>query len=116
MVKKGRQSMEQARSVSTEILTNFTDYSSIEAEPKSEGKEFQLLLNQMARQKNKQNSEERIRLSNPRGNRKPKLRYKQSHQGHLKTKRSSRSKRRQLSNAIVGSTNDRKIRRKIVNI
>ena len=37
MVKKGRQSMEQAKEVFTEILTNFTDYSSIEAEPKYEG-------------------------------------------------------------------------------
>jgi len=78
--------------------------------------EFQLLLNQMARQKTNKTAKKRIRLSNPRGNRKPKLRYKQSHQGHLKTKRSSRSKRRQLSNAIVGKTNDKKIRRKIVNI
>ena len=37
MVKKGRQSMDQAKEVFTEILTNFTDYSSIEAEPKYEG-------------------------------------------------------------------------------
>jgi translation initiation factor IF-3 len=37
MQKKGRQSMEQAKLVFTEILTNFTDYSSIEAEPKYEG-------------------------------------------------------------------------------
>lgn len=70
----------------------------------------------MSRQKTNKTAKKRIRLSNPRGNRTPKLRYKQSHQGHLKTKRSSRSKRRQKSNAIVGKTNDRKIRRKIVNI
>jgi ribosomal protein L35 len=70
----------------------------------------------MARQKTNKTAKKRIRLSNPRGNRTPKLRYKQSHQGHLKTKRYSRSKRRQKSNAIVGKTNDRKIRRKIVNI
>lgn len=70
----------------------------------------------MAKQKTNKTAKKRIRLSNPRGNRKPKLRYKQSHQGHLKTKRSTKSKRRQLSNAIIGKTNDKKIRKKIVNI
>jgi len=33
MVKKGRQSMDQARAVFSEILTNFADYSSIETDP-----------------------------------------------------------------------------------
>ncbi len=37
MQKRGRQSMDQAKAVFAEILTNFTDYSSIEAEPKYEG-------------------------------------------------------------------------------
>lgn len=37
MQKRGRQPMEQAKSVFTEILTNFADYSSIEAEPKYRG-------------------------------------------------------------------------------
>jgi ribosomal protein L35 len=70
----------------------------------------------MARQKTNKTAKKRIRLSNPRGNRKPKLRYKQSHQGHLKTKRSTRSKRRQLSNAIVSPINEKKIIRKVINL
>ena len=37
MQKKGRQSMDLAKAVFAEILTNFSDYSSIEAEPKREG-------------------------------------------------------------------------------
>lgn len=37
MQKKGRQSMEQAKEIFSQILTNFTDYSSIEAVPKYEG-------------------------------------------------------------------------------
>ncbi|KKP66025.1 MAG: hypothetical protein UR61_C0006G0009 [candidate division WS6 bacterium GW2011_GWE1_34_7] len=42
--------------------------------------------------------------------------YKQSHQGHLKTKRSSRSKRRQSDKALVYKTTDKALRRKIVNL
>lgn len=38
MFRKGRQSPEQAKEVFNEILTNFTEYSSIEPEPKREGK------------------------------------------------------------------------------
>lgn len=37
MQKRGRQSMDLAKEVFAEILTNFSDYSSIEAEPKREG-------------------------------------------------------------------------------
>jgi translation initiation factor IF-3 len=37
MQKRGRQSMDLAREVFAQILTNFSDYSSIEAEPKYEG-------------------------------------------------------------------------------
>lgn len=69
----------------------------------------------MARQKTNKTAKKRIRLSNPRGNRTPKLRYKQSTQGHLKTKRSSKSKRRQKSNAIVKGANEKKLIRKIIN-
>ncbi|MCD4756159.1 translation initiation factor IF-3 [bacterium] len=38
MFRKGRQSSEQAKQVFNEILTNFTEYSSIEADPKREGR------------------------------------------------------------------------------
>jgi translation initiation factor IF-3 len=37
MQKRGRQPMDLAKEVFAEILTNFSDYSSIEAEPKREG-------------------------------------------------------------------------------
>ncbi len=70
----------------------------------------------MARQKTNKTAKKRVRLSNPRGNRKPKLRYKQSTQGHLKTKRSSRSKRRQKSNAIITGANEKKMIRKVINL
>ncbi|MHC1716884.1 MAG: hypothetical protein AB9915_03325 [Candidatus Dojkabacteria bacterium] len=70
----------------------------------------------MARQKTNKTAKKRISVSNPRGNKKPKLMYKQSHQGHLKTKKSSREKRRQKSNAGVDKNIAKKIRAKIVNI
>lgn len=38
MYRKGRQSQEQAERVFTEILTNFDEYSTIEPEPKKEGR------------------------------------------------------------------------------
>ena len=58
MVKKGRQSKEIAQSVFDEILTNFTDYSSIEAEPKMENNRISITYRQNGKTKNKQNSEE----------------------------------------------------------
>ena len=70
----------------------------------------------MSRQKTNKTAKKRIKVSSPKGNKKPKLMYKQSHQGHLRTKRSSRSKRRQDSHKIVDSTNEKKMYRKIVNI
>ncbi len=70
----------------------------------------------MARQKTNKTARKRIRLSNPRGNRAPKLRYKQSTQGHLKTKRSTRSKRRQKDNAIITGANRQRIIKKVINL
>jgi ribosomal protein L35 len=70
----------------------------------------------MARQKTNKTAKKRIRMSNPRGNRTPKIRYKQSQQGHLKTKRSTRSKRRQKDNAIIVGANRKKIIRKVINL
>jgi translation initiation factor IF-3 len=58
MVKKGRQSREIAQSVFNEILTNFADYSSIEAEPKTEGNNTSITYRQNGKTKNKQNSKE----------------------------------------------------------
>ncbi len=55
-------------------------------------------------------------MSKPRGHKQGVLRYKQSHQGHLKTKRSARSKRRQSDSKKVGKTTSKKMIAKIVNI
>ncbi len=70
----------------------------------------------MARQKTNKTAKKRVTFSNPRGNKTPVVMYKQSHQGHLRTKRSSRSKRRQSSNAKVNPTTAKKLIKKIVNI
>jgi ribosomal protein L35 len=70
----------------------------------------------MARQKTNKTAFKRIKLTNPKGNRKPKMLYKQSHQGHLKTKKSSRQKRRQGDNIQVYSSTVKKIKRKVVNL
>lgn len=52
MQKKGRQPMEQAKEVFTEILTNFTDYSSIETEPKYEGNRISMTFKSDGKTKN----------------------------------------------------------------
>ncbi len=70
----------------------------------------------MARQKTNKTAKKRIKLSNPRGNKTPKLMYRQSHQGHLRTKKSSREKRRQNDKAQVHKSNKKSLIRKIVNI
>lgn len=53
MQKKGRQPMELAKEVFTEILTNFTDYSSIEAEPKYEGNRISITFKPNGKTENK---------------------------------------------------------------
>lgn len=70
----------------------------------------------MARQKTNKTAKKRIKLSKPRGNKPPKLIYKQSRQNHLRTKRSARSKRRQKDNAKVDDSNKKTLIRKIVNL
>ena len=70
----------------------------------------------MARQKTNKTAKKRIKLSKPRGNKTPKLVYRQSHQGHLRTKKSAREKRRQKDNAQVDSSIRKNLIRKIVNI
>ncbi len=56
MFRKGRIPKEQAMEVFNEILTNFTDYSSIEPEPVSEGRYIFLTFKPDGKTKNKQNS------------------------------------------------------------
>lgn len=70
----------------------------------------------MAKQKTNKTAIKRFKVSNPKGNRKPKIMYKQSHQGHLKTKRSRSSKRRQDDNKQVHKSNRKQLVRKIVNL
>jgi ribosomal protein L35 len=70
----------------------------------------------MARQKTNKTAIKRIKLSNPKGNRKAKMMYKQSHQGHLRTKRSAKSKRRQDDDKIVYPANAKRLKRKVVNL
>jgi ribosomal protein L35 len=70
----------------------------------------------MARQKTNKTAIKRIKLSNPKGNRRAKMMYKQSHQGHLRTKRSARSKRRQDDDRIVYSANARNLKKKVINL
>ena len=53
MQKKGRQSMDQAKDVFADILTNFTDYSSIESEPKYEGNRISITFKPNGKTENK---------------------------------------------------------------
>lgn len=53
MVKKGRQPKEQALEVFNQILTNFADYSSIEAEPIQEGNRISLTFKPNGKTENK---------------------------------------------------------------
>ena len=69
----------------------------------------------MSRQKTNKTAKKRINVSSPRGNKTPKLRYKQSHQGHLRTGKASSAKRRQKDNGLVNKSNAKKLIRKIVN-
>ena len=62
---KGRQSKEQAKEVFNEILTNFADYSSIEAEPQREDRQIFITYHLDGKTKNKQNSEEEGETNEP---------------------------------------------------
>jgi ribosomal protein L35 len=70
----------------------------------------------MARQKTNKTAKKRIKLSKPRGNKTPKLMYEQSHQNHLRTKKSTRAKRRQRDRVQVNKSNKKALVRKIVNL
>lgn len=70
----------------------------------------------MARQKTNKTAKKRIKMSNPKDKKKAKMIYKQSHQGHLRTKKSSTQKRRQSDNAFVYKPTQKNLKRKIVNL
>ena len=71
------------KEVFNEILTNFTEYSTIEAEPKGTFNSISVTFKKNVTSKNKQNSNKENQAIQPE-------RKQESHQGHLKTKRSSR--------------------------
>ena len=62
---KGRQSRDQAKEVFTDILTNFTDYSSIEAGPRYEARQIFIILRLDGKTKNKQDSKKKIQADKP---------------------------------------------------
>lgn len=64
---KGRQSREQAEEVFAEILTNFTDYSSIESEPQREGRQIFITYRLDGKAKNQQNSKKESKAKQPEG-------------------------------------------------
>jgi translation initiation factor IF-3 len=55
--KKGRQPYDQMKEVFSEILTNFTEYSTIEAEPKGTFNSISVTFKKNGKTKNKQNSD-----------------------------------------------------------
>lgn len=65
--RKGRQTYQQARAVFDDILTNFTEYSTIEPEPKSEGNRITISFKKNGTSKNKQNSIKEDKALQPKG-------------------------------------------------
>lgn len=65
--------------------------------------------------KTRKTAMKRLRITNPKGNRKPKLRYKKSAQHHLRTKLSRRSKRRKQGTQNVHDSFTQKYK-KIVSV
>ncbi len=54
--RKGRQTREQAKEVMSQLLTIFANYSTIEPEPKEEGRKLHITLKSNGKTKNKKNS------------------------------------------------------------
>ncbi len=70
----------------------------------------------MARQKTKKTAAKRVKASNPKGNKTPKLMFSKSGQHHLKTKWSRRVKRRKPATAVASKTNAKNFRKIIKNL
>lgn len=64
----------------------------------------------MARQKTKKTAAKRIKVTNPKGNKKGKLLYKKSAQHHLRTKLSRRAKRRKLPREVVHNSISKRLK------
>ncbi len=67
VTRKGRQPYQQMKEVFSQILTNFTEYSSIESEPKSESNSISITLKGDGKTKNKQNSNKENQAFQPKG-------------------------------------------------
>ena len=59
----------------------------------------------MGKQKTSKTAVKRIKKTNPKGNKKPKVLVNKSHKHHFQTKMSSRAKRRKLPNVTTNDTN-----------
>ncbi len=66
-IKKGRQQFSQMKEVFDSVLTNFTEYSSIEPEPKSEFNSISITFKKNVTSKNKQNSNQENKAIQPKG-------------------------------------------------
>ena len=70
----------------------------------------------MARQKTNKTAKKRFKLTNPKNKKKAKIMYSKSCRNHLKTKRSSKFKRRQGVKSEISPHNKTAIIRKVVNL
>ncbi len=70
----------------------------------------------MARQRTNKTTIKRFKVTNPKDSSTSKLLFKQSHQNHLRTKKSKRAKRRQSTHAVVAQVSKKSIYRKAVNL
>ncbi len=66
-IKKGRQPYDQMKEIFNEILTNFTEYCSIEPEPKSEFNSITITFKKDVKAKNKQDSNKESKAIQPKG-------------------------------------------------
>lgn len=66
-IKKGRQPYNQMKEVFDSVLTNFTEYCSIEPEPKSEFNSISITFKKNVTSKNKQNSNKENQAIQPKG-------------------------------------------------
>lgn len=65
--RKGRQTREQSREIMRQLLTIFSDYSTIEPEPKEDGPKLSITIKADGKTKNKQNSKKEDKVEQPEG-------------------------------------------------
>lgn len=69
----------------------------------------------MARQKTNKTAKKRFKATNPKGNKKPKIKFSRSTRNHLKVKKSSRQKSKIERKGFVSDANYKNIVKKVVN-